>query len=254
MKHTFLIYVMAFVIVLMLALAGCGSKPAAQPTVDVNATIEVAVQKTIQAQPTPTLLPANTPSVTPTITPSPTSTPVPPTPIPTPDPRLFWDDFETGIRPEWEMRGNYGLVNGDFVVENEYFEGYLGDQSWDDYEVNMDLAFVTGFQMPLRIQDQDNYMLFEWFYENGCFFRWSKVIRGETIEIPASVVKFQGCCDWCTNYNLRVEILGDTYRTFLNGDQRLMFIDSTYTRGGLGLKHPRTGITLREFEVRELEQ
>lgn len=131
------------------------------PVVDVNATVQAVVEMTLQAQPTQTPEPTTTATEKATATVTPTETSPTLTPTPTPDTRLFWDDFETGIRPEWGMLGNFGLVNGNFVVDKQYFEGYLGDQNWDDYSVTLDLEVFSGFQLPLRIQDQDNYMMFD---------------------------------------------------------------------------------------------
>jgi hypothetical protein len=202
--------------------------------------------------------PTPAPSATATLkaTPSPTASPLPTstptvTPLPTPSNRMFFDDFETGIQPTWNMRGNYGLVNGDLVVAGEHVEGSVGNKTWSDYEITLDIASVDNFELAIRIQDADNYIRFRWWYDNGAYFNWAKVVGGKEMQIPASGVKAWACCTYPSNRNVRIEIRGSNYRVFINGDQQLSFIDPTFADGGIGFKSK--GITLRSFEVRNLK-
>lgn len=188
---------------------------------------------------TPTLIP---PTLTPTNTPEPTSipSPIPPTPTPTPDPRLFWDDFETGIKPEWGMSGNgFASVNGQLVVEDGLLESQvIGDSSWRNYKIK-----IYGYDVPdhtirilIRVQDRDNYMSLDCrgvpgFYTYEC--TWHKVINGEDQSIPGSYISFR------RGYHielLELEIQDNVYRTSRDGEQWLRFVDDTFNNGGFQLQ------------------
>jgi hypothetical protein len=108
------------------------------------------------ASPTHTPYPPN-----PTYTPYPTYTAYPPNPTYTPYPkpalsptaepisesRLFEDDFDAGLRPEWEIvQGTWGTASGQFTLIDVSERptigmALVGDTSWDNYVVEFD---VTG--------------------------------------------------------------------------------------------------------------
>jgi hypothetical protein len=181
----------------------------------------------------------------------PTPTPIPPTAAPTPDSRLFWDDFEMGVKPEWGMQGDYTTVNGKLVA-GQATEGYVGDLSWTDYAV-----VLHGFEqwckqldIKLRTQDRDNYIYLRTTY--GCSgisqkWEWFRVVDGQEKEIPGTRAE-----KWITGGGslLRIEVEGSTYRLFLDGERLIYFNDDTFAKGGIGLLSPGEGpVTIDDLEV-----
>ncbi|HNS37684.1 MAG TPA: hypothetical protein PKM01_07850 [Anaerolineaceae bacterium] len=70
---------------------------------------------------------------------TPTATRIPPSA--TPDLRLFWDDFDQGLKPEWELLQGYcTMSNGMLVCPDGDSRIEVGDYSWSNYR----LAFDTG--------------------------------------------------------------------------------------------------------------
>jgi hypothetical protein len=195
----------------------------------------------------------------PTYTPYPTITSVPSTatsiPTPTPDPRLFWDDFETGIKPEWGMIGQgYASTNGQLVVEGMLESGVIGDNTWGDYEIRVNEFGLAGccttVRFLIRVQDNNNYMQLTCREDNRdgyaeCF--WDKVVNGQEQSIPASMFGIMRDGD----HILRVELKGSQYTTFWDGEQKMRFADNTFSNGGIALRiNPRGKMGI--IEVRTL--
>ena len=209
---------------------------------------DVVVVVSLGSVPVPTQTQGPTETfVRPTETPTPT--PVPPTATPTPDPRLFFDDFETGIRPEWHFLGEtFSVTNGKLVLDGSV-EGFVGDHGWDNYMVIFQ-EFAVGWgnmKILFRIQDRDNYMMFECNRKAEHLCGWYKVINGEAKAIPGTEF-WAGLWD---GHTLRFEMDGQIYRTFLNTEQQGYFVDDTFSNGGFGLRY--TGdFQLEGVEVRAM--
>lgn len=202
--------------------------------------VDLVISQGEPPKPTGTPAPTNTPAPP---TPTPTATLVPPTPTPTPDPRLFWDDFETGIRPDWNFLGNsYSVTNGKLVA-NGPIEGFIGDNSWKNYILLLnEFTYSGGIQYLIRVQDRDNYMMLDckgvgsdW-GNNHC--HWYTVTDGEAVEIPGTHFVNAGCggCGPGGGNPFRLEVEGNIYRTFISGEQILYFVDDTFQSGGIGLR------------------
>lgn len=185
--------------------------------------------------PAPTYTPAP-PTITPTPSPiPPTRTPVP-SATPTPDPRLFWDDFETGIRSEWGMSGdNFISANGKLTSVG-LTQGYIGDNAWANYQVTLARAqYSSGMILTilLRVQDRDNHMKMTCRNRTGGWYgcSWYRVVNGQEHIIPGT--PHDSCYGWCT---FQVEADRDgVYRMLVNGEVKFRFVDTTFSSGGVGL-------------------
>ncbi len=209
---------------------------------------DVVIVVSLGAVPVPTETPGPTETPAPP-TETPIPTPVPPTATPTPDPRLFFDDFETGIRPEWNFLGEtFSVTNGKLVLDGSV-EGFVGDDGWNNYMVIFH-KFAVGWgnmKILFRIQDRDNYMLFECNRGAEHLCGWHKVINGEAKAIPGTEF-WAGLWD---GHTLRFEMDGQIYRTFINTEQQGYFVDDTFSNGGFGLRY--TGdFSLEGVEVRAM--
>lgn len=194
----------------------------------------------------------------PTYTPYPTATFVPSTatliPTQTPDPRLFWDNFENGVKPEWKMQGEYSTVNGKLIPGNS-MQGYLGDQSWINYVVVLQQVEnrCGDWGVMLRMQDRDNYMLvkFKW----GCSgqandFKFYKVINGEQQEI-AGAEGYKYYADGGSV--LRLEAEGNVYRFYQDNERLVYFTDNSFSSGGVSLVNFNSErLSIGSFQVESL--
>ncbi|MBN1315639.1 MAG: PASTA domain-containing protein [Anaerolineales bacterium] len=200
--------------------------------------VDILISKVPQSGPSSTPMPTGTPE--PTLTP----TPIPPTPAPTPDPRLFWDDFESGIRPEWQApASNFSVTNGQLIVEGGLWEPVvIGDSSWRDYAIEFDTWRPSGspttFQALVRVQDRNNYMLFRCFYPKGrnngdC--AWFKVVDGQEQQIAGTGFNHR----WCQGgqrFLTKIDIDDNVFRIFFDGEQLQYFVDDTFSQGGFQLR------------------
>lgn len=168
---------------------------------------------------------------------------------------FFADNFESGVTEGWDIQGNnFGMVDGQFASLG-WLTAYVGDVTWSDYAVEFDLEsliwsdFNFGLRVQIRRKDDANY--YEWQLNsiNSCKFRWLVVVNGLETEIIGSEVRL-GSSQNCPG-RYRIEAQGDTFRTIKDGNQELMFVNSVFTEGGVGLisTNDRTEFMMDNFQV-----
>ncbi|MDM8527474.1 PASTA domain-containing protein [Anaerolineales bacterium HSG24] len=168
----------------------------------------------------------------------------------TPAPDLFWDDFETGIKPEWGMQGSgFFVVNGKLTLDDGSFESkVIGDNSWRNYKIRLygfDHHHGSTPKIWVRVQNRDNYMLFHCKDYDRC--NWYRVIDGEKQEIPETRVKLK-------RGDFSFEIQDNVYRTIIQGEQKIRFVDDTFDSGGFIMQHGEGGdFQLEGIEVTTLQ-
>jgi len=167
---------------------------------------------------------------------------------------LFEDNFAAGIKPEWNMQGaNFSMVDGALSSQG-LLNAYMGDNGWTNYAVEFDLTAVGqtfgdhGFELRVRKQDGQNYMTWHLHTVNGCKFRWTSTIDGTETEVVNSWRNGK-----CTGH-FRIEVDGDSYRTFIDNEQLLHFVNNKFGSGGIGLlsTHNGTSFMLDNFRVLKL--
>lgn len=229
-------------------------KPAADTRLE-PCTGDVIIVVSLGGPSIPTETPAP-PTVTPTFTPVPptsTFTPVPPTATVTPDPRLFWDDFEEGIKLEWNFQGDGAhSINGQLIVDG-YAETNLGGNVWDNYVITLYKLMWDRNDIRIRIreQDRDNYLLILFSNCKTCagayeYFECFIVKNGQENPIPQTKVGVGYSKDF------RIEVEGNKYRVFSNGERLIFFVDDTFTTGGVNLHfvHSSGQTSMDAFEIR----
>ena len=111
-------------------------------------TVTEIVTEVVTATPLPvTDTPEPTPTEAVTSTPEPSSTPAATeTPTSTPIPDLFSDSFDERLRPEWGSDpSEWTSVDGQLVALKDDVRLNIGDDSWSNYAVELDLIEVAGF-------------------------------------------------------------------------------------------------------------
>lgn len=179
----------------------------------------------------PTETPPPTVTPTPTETPAPTDTPTPtvtPTPLPLPD---FADNFDAGLRPEWELETDdaWASVNGRLTNLRNESSLIVGDENWTDYTLSLDVIqvvtpcylFIIGdknddSQVDKRLQMRINKNTIHWYIPGG------DVMPGTEIR------------DLGYPFNLKLEVRGDGSITTLINDKAVTnIVLDGYTQGRL---------------------
>jgi len=227
------------VLALALPMLACGgSQPQTVQQVVVVVTATPAPSNPSAAQP-------NNPPPAEQAASSPTQAPPQPvdtaTPLPVPTvvdtSILFVDDFEEGIKPDWQIKGdNFSSTNGSLSSEG-LLEAYVGGSGWSNYVVEikgLQVKKAYGGRVIVRRQDNDNYMAFRCIYDDSSSctdYRWVKVVNGEEKDIPQATFYYKGRD---ANSAIMVEVVGNGYKTIVNGEQVSKFFDDTFKNGGMG--------------------
>jgi hypothetical protein len=166
---------------------------------------------------------------------------------------LFIDDFEEGIKPDWQIKGdNFSSTNGSLSFEG-LLEANVGDSHWINYtvEINgMQVKEAHGGRVIVRRQDNDNYMAFRCIYDDSssCVeYRWVKVVNGEEKDIPQATFYYKS-----RDTTITIEITGNGYKTIVNGEQVSKFFDDTFKNGGIGLFFKKNIVKIDSITVTAL--
>lgn len=194
----------------------------------------------------------------PTYTPYPTYTPLPtltPPPLPTQTsftriPLPFQDDFDNGIKPEWEMvSGTWRVINGQLAADetDQQTAILVGDNTWTDYTVDVDVYnynFNSSAGVIVR-ENGGNFLLFktsstrsEWILVSGT----SETVLAYSPEGGLSFSSFVG---YVKNH-FKIVVSNQTYSAYIDGKLYLQVSDPTLASG-------RTGI-LTQYLSREVHK
>jgi len=160
---------------------------------------------------------------------------------------VFWDDFETGINPDWVMQGNnFSMVNGE-LHSRGWLTAQIGNTSLDNYAVEFDLKQLgANLRVLVRRQDDMNYM--GWQLVQGCCdcaFNWMIVKEGKEQEVPNSRTAAE-----CTAVHYRIETDGNMYKVFQNGIRKINFTNNIFSNGSVGLiAYESTNFIIDNFKV-----
>jgi Flp pilus assembly pilin Flp len=125
--------------------------------------------------------------------------------------------------------------------------GFTGGDDWDDYTVNVDRANLDhgdGYGVYFRVNDEPdiNGYVFQYdpgyrggSYPNGAFLIRKVVNGGETSPIAAQPAPDD--FDWYdVDRQVSVEVEGDTFTAFVDGEQVVQATDSQFATGRVGLR------------------
>ena len=203
---------------------------------------------------------APTPSPYPTYTPYPTSTsPAIPTLTPTKTITILFDDnFNNGIRPEWELvSGTWIMTNGELSLSGieqyksktndkdkwSYGTAIFGDSLWQNYSVNakFDLKDESANcgAVLVRVQDFQNFIAWEfcYFYNFSAAYNklatWYIVQNGEWTEIPNTQLE-EFPID--KQFSIKVIVKDDVIQSFVNNEQINSFSGLPFSSGKVGAR------------------
>ena len=184
----------------------------------------------------PTSTPYPTNELQPTYTPYPTYTPVPP-PIFTSTPSYaFFDNFDSGPSPEWEVtNGSIIVVNGQLTTDN-LATLFVGDTNWTDYKIEFDMipyqAWMNDESLSVFVRVKDMKKIVG-FVVNTFDSEWDIVQNGNWNEVPTSY-NSDAQLGWSGKVMLVVK--GGNFEAYLNGYQVSSFYNADFPNGKVGIR------------------
>jgi hypothetical protein len=164
-----------------------------------------------------------------------TYTPVPINkPAPTSDPRLFWDDFQTGIKPEWKIiSGRCNMVDGMLKCPVVPARFEAGSNDWTDYRLEIDTGeywkFHEGVIIMVKLaSDGSNLSL----HLPPCGTAFWTYTNSNGKEENVAVTK-GGACERGP-FHVIIECNGNIYTTMMNGKVISTFQETRAQKGRIG--------------------
>lgn len=110
-------------------------------------------------------------------------------------PRLFSDDFTSGISDEWTMMdgANFGMVNSALAAKG-WFEASVGGTDWIDYAIDLDIleigysGYDKGLSIQIRRRDDTGYITLHFNDWNRSSIQWSATENGKETPIVSTDV------------------------------------------------------------------
>jgi len=168
---------------------------------------------------------------------------------------IFFDDFNDGIADGWTgTAGKWSVINGEYftslgVVENGI--SVVNNLTLTDCAIEIKLRFTdaVGFRAGIVFRYTDN----EHFYAFVISHEYNKVgFHMYSPEYPEYGIgeEVNYSINLNVDYTLKVEIHGETFTGYLNGQKMLSWTDGTYTIGKVGLCARRTDVFYDNFTVK----
>jgi len=176
---------------------------------------------------------------------------------------LFFDDFNDDVADGWtEHLGTWSIIDGEYrisvpgIVETGL--SIVDNLSLTDYVIKAKVRFTDalGFRAEIAFRYTDN----EHYYTFGLSNEYDVAFLG--IYSPGDSEYGEVFADsggdgsypteTDTEYLLRVEIQGNTFRCFINGEEVCSGTDGTYDSGKVGLRARRADVFFDDFTVIEI--
>lgn len=173
---------------------------------------------------------------------------------------LFYDDFERNISVNWiEHLGTWKIIDGKYFVSvGTNGISTVAGLSLADYTIETKLRFTdsVGYRAGIvfRYTDTEHYYSFEIGneYDEIDIIKYSPIAPGygekRTVIQPSygnSSILIQPNVD----YILKIEVKGNKFTAFLNGQKVLSWTDDSYSHGGVGLRARRADVYFDYFTV-----
>lgn len=147
------------------------------------------------------------------------------------DNTLLSDDF-SGNLSKWANTTNASINNGQLTVtNNESMQSVAGGSGWTDYSFQVDVKVTNAAAgLVFRKQDENNFYMWQ-LNSNGNLRPHKKVSGGWTVikELPAGITAN-------TTFNVKIEAVGSSIKTYLNGSLIDTTTDSTFVNGKVGFR------------------
>ncbi len=169
---------------------------------------------------------------------------------------LFFDDFNDGIADGWtEHLGTWNAIGGEYLVTvgvNENGISTVDNLNLTDCVIETKLRFrdtEVGFNVGIVFRYTDNEHLYTFEVSNEYDEVLFHIFTPEDPEWGHGPPCLAYPINSNVNYTLRVEIRGQTFTGFLNGQQVYEWTDGNYTSGKVGLRARRAHVFFDNFTV-----
>ncbi|MFC5403307.1 discoidin domain-containing protein [Cohnella soli] len=144
---------------------------------------------------------------------------------------LFSDDF-SGDLSKWVYTDSSAIQNGEFrVTANERIRNAKGGYDWTNYAFESDVK-ITKSAVGLVFRSTDDNNFYMWQVTAAGKLRPHKKVNGVWTLIKEVNAGFVAN----TAYNVKIEAVGSTIKTYVNGTLVDTTTDTTFSRGNIGFR------------------
>lgn len=140
----------------------------------------------------------------------------------------------------------WNVQNGQLCVgPGGEHRGFTGDSNWTDYTVNFDQTELnrgSGYGVYIRATNEPNINAYAFQYDpgygrpNGAFI-FRKIVNGQELSPPIAVSPAPAGYNWYdVSRNVSVQVKGDTYTAYVDGQPVVTAHDGSYKTGRVGLR------------------
>lgn len=173
---------------------------------------------------------------------------------------IFFDDFNDGIANGWTQNlGAWNVIDGKYVAQVpgivETGISTVDFLNLTDCVIEVKIRFTddVGFRAGIifRYTDNEHYYSFELSneYDDGVLFRYdpSDPLYGHPLASTGGDYSYP--IQKNTEYLIKVEVKGNTFKCFINGVEVCSGTDGTYGYGKVGLRAGRAIVYFDDFKV-----
>jgi len=173
---------------------------------------------------------------------------------------LFFDNFDDGIADGWTVQlGNFAVLNSEYYTHNGPGEKSIttvDGLTCADCTVKVNLRLKNtegGFQaaIVLRYTDNEHHYTFSINAEGDCV-SFEKYTPADPHFGELLAVNYSVSINLNTNYSLSVQVQGNRFTGFLNGEEVLSVTDDAYSSGQVGLRGQKADVFFDNFTVYSL--
>jgi type II secretory pathway pseudopilin PulG len=155
---------------------------------------------------------------------------------------LNFSDFNSGTATGWQTTmGSAVVQDGAYVLSGSQGRSFTGDTSWDDYTIDTDATLTqgNGYGLFFRVTDPSSLTGYSFQYDagwlGGSFImrQWTAGHEANPFAVATAPLGFQ----WRDiERHITVKVQGNTFTTFIDGQQVLTGTNSAYASGQVGLR------------------
>ncbi|MBN1263960.1 MAG: DUF1080 domain-containing protein [Anaerolineales bacterium] len=170
---------------------------------------------------------------------------------------VAWQDNLDSL-DRWNITSGGGWIIEDGklkITKNGEHRAFTGEEEWEDYTIQVDGAVLEagkGYGIYFRITDEPNIDGYAFQYDPGYNneFIIREIVDGRELGVPIARAKAPDGFDWYgTPHAITIQVQGDTFTAFVDGESVVTAVDDTSTNGRIGLRGWTTTATFDQLLV-----
>jgi type II secretory pathway pseudopilin PulG len=169
---------------------------------------------------------------------------------------LVSSDFDSGVATGWATTmGSAVVQDGQYVLSGGQARAFTGDPSWSDYIIETDATLIqgAGYGVFFRVTNASSLTGYSFQYDvnwmGGTFImrQWTGGHEAAPFAMASPPPGFQ----WTgTERQVKLNVSGNTFTAFIDGQQVLTGTNSAYSSGQVGLRTwTNSSASFDNFEV-----